>query len=1228
MAEMKIALGLVKESRRPGDVEVPVDTDRDGRPNVWVYFEGDKPTFVEGDRFDTGCHDLRVTLATWNVAERYGWETSPPVPIDVDVSPMPARGIFDWVAPSGSLPGGPTRFAELAGRHFPGLADSLRALAEENPADDDLTNKVTEFARQAIDLQPQFLKVHQDRDFGRVLRRPWGHTEQHSGFDLNGDGEGNPEVLVGFAPSGVVRIQFYEKDWRKSRGFIAAVEFEGRAVESVQYQDRRYYAVGDFWVRPDEAIRPALAERYLAPGYHQWRSKHWYAAVRLWQLGTELAALIGDLPIDGKGHPRATPAKWPRGTGFAEAEHGWEFEVDGLPAVALLSVAASLAWMRDDDLTSRLRDLADHATARREYFAALAQYRLLLRFARKLGESTTQANALESMSEIFRHVGNYDLALDCLNESVEIESSLAYARDIVKNVEKLTQDAGNPEAVRKTMQMRSHAMTLNRGCKLGTIAALHADMGNREQAEGYLAESRRLIQSVGDKYCEADLLNLQASWDIADGRWEIAQQRLERVLQMITDEMQAQQQHDRGRKLLEAGQAMHKFIVPGQRTFLEVGMRSRTSPESYRALSATLMAELLLQKSLRTEPSAGERYELLAAAMRWQNQALDWYAKGRDAAGQIVGRLHLASILTHRQEYDAALALNRQVTEEARQVRAFETVWKSLALDGLIHSRLGDLEVAVAAYERAAQEIETVRAGIRSEAVRRGFFSSKLDVYERLASLYDRQRNGKPGDERRRLDLKIWDCMERAKARTLLDMVAGEPLHVRGETVSDALRDNPLLAAQLHGGGSSVLRGDLTSREAHEQFLQQLAKQPELQELASLTTVQPVQLDAVQRELQAGDLLLEYFVTDDDLLVAVISHETLTVHRVAGYGRERIQQDVERYRRVLEQLDPGFEAPAQDLYRRLLQPLLVEFDHVRHLCVVPAGPLHYVPFGAFLLPSGEFVTEKYVLSYAPSASALVYALHRQPKDRAVAESRTLVVAEPAPRLDYGALPGAVIEGERIRNLAPAPKTLLQGLQATETSVISALEATRYFHFAGHTDLPPGGPMRAALLCTQDVDRDGRLEVREIFELDLNACEIAVLSACVTRLGRWSRGDEIVGLERAFLRAGVPTVIASLWKVDDAATSLLMEEFYTNLWQKSLPRADALSQAQWALVHNLDRLGKRRKELTSELTLRGRRGPVSPQPQAFTVETTGTATKRRKVVHPGYWAAFVLSGDWR
>ena len=72
--------------------------------------------------------------------------------------------------------------------------------------------------------------------------------------------------------------------------------------------------------------------------------------------------------------------------------------------------------------------------------------------------------------------------------------------------------------------------------------------------------------------------------------------------------------------------------------------------------------------------------------------------------------------------------------------------------------------------------------------------------------------------------------------------------------------------------------------------------------------------------------------------------------------------------------------------------------------------------------------------------------------------------------------------------------------------------------------------------------DGRLEVREVFGLDLHA-RLVVLSACETGLGKLSRGDEVVGLQRAFLYAGTPAVVTTLWKVDDRASFELIRAFY-------------------------------------------------------------------------------------
>lgn len=96
------------------------------------------------------------------------------------------------------------------------------------------------------------------------------------------------------------------------------------------------------------------------------------------------------------------------------------------------------------------------------------------------------------------------------------------------------------------------------------------------------------------------------------------------------------------------------------------------------------------------------------------------------------------------------------------------------------------------------------------------------------------------------------------------------------------------------------------------------------------------------------------------------------------------------------------------------------------------------------------------------------------------------------------------------------------------------------------------------------DRDGRLEVREVFNLDLTEANMVVLSACETALGKQSRGDELVSLSRAILYAGAPAVVASLWPVEDEATATLMTTFHERV-QAGLGPAAALGEAQ-ATVH--------------------------------------------------------------
>jgi CHAT domain-containing protein len=141
---------------------------------------------------------------------------------------------------------------------------------------------------------------------------------------------------------------------------------------------------------------------------------------------------------------------------------------------------------------------------------------------------------------------------------------------------------------------------------------------------------------------------------------------------------------------------------------------------------------------------------------------------------------------------------------------------------------------------------------------------------------------------------------------------------------------------------------------------------------------------------------------------------------------------------------------------------------------------------------------------------------------------------------------------------------------------------------------------------------GILTAEAIAGLPLDGLELAVLSACETGLGEVAGGEGVFGLQRAFHLAGARTVVASLWKVDDRATQILMAEFYRNLWEKKRSKLEALRQAQLTLLHRFDRQTGKLRGL-DEIE-------VSPKP-ANPKETSAGAP-------PLYWAAFVLSGDWR
>ncbi|MGH9425980.1 MAG: CHAT domain-containing protein, partial [Terriglobia bacterium] len=381
------------------------------------------------------------------------------------------------------------------------------------------------------------------------------------------------------------------------------------------------------------------------------------------------------------------------------------------------------------------------------------------------------------------------------------------------------------------------------------------------------------------------------------------------------------------------------------------------------------------------------------------------------------------------------------------------------------------------------------------------------------------------------------------------------------------------IKARLSGEGDGELnRGRLgkelaAAEQAYNAFLAKVRSQDK--EQASLMSVEPLTLKQVQDLLDPGQSLLEYFVTESEVFIWVVEKDKLNFQRVA-LPKSELAKAVKNLRENIATLgDPQeLREVSTALYRQLIEPVLSQIGG-KELIIVPHDVLHYLPFQALLGSDGRYLIEKYPINYLSSASLLQFT---KEKSRAMGE-RLLALGNPDlgdPKMN---LEFAEIETKEIKSLYPQSTIYLEK-EATEEKAKTLSPQNDIIHFASHAELNEDDPLSSAILLAKSDKEDGRLEVREIFGMDLKA-SLVVLSACETGLGKLSSGDELVGLTRAFIYAGTPSVVASLWNVEDSSTAQLIASFYKNL--KTMTKVEALPQAQLQLIRgnvNSDLLARR------------------------------------------------------
>lgn len=310
--------------------------------------------------------------------------------------------------------------------------------------------------------------------------------------------------------------------------------------------------------------------------------------------------------------------------------------------------------------------------------------------------------------------------------------------------------------------------------------------------------------------------------------------------------------------------------------------------------------------------------------------------------------------------------------------------------------------------------------------------------------------------------------------------------------------------------------------------------------------------------------------------------------------------------------------------------------------LVPHDVLHYVPLHVVRV-GGQYLIERNPVCYTPSASVMKYC-HQNRRDR---RERALVLGDSRNDLGY-----AREEARLVAELFGT--TAYLGEEATKAVVTTALSERReqidVLHFACHGEFDQTQALRSRILlapvrgpdadATQsDTDStEADLTAEEIFGLEMRA-DLVTLSACETGVNDRKPGDELIGLTRALIYAGTPSVIVSLWQVDDLASQVLMERFYQEL-RAGRMKADALQQAQ------VDTMRMTAGEVLAYFQEKLDRVRDANDPQRLVELGEYVRTVKRRIFaaeaddpsqhgldwrffrRPYDWAPFVLVGDWK
>ncbi len=821
------------------------------------------------------------------------------------------------------------------------------------------------------------------------------------------------------------------------------------------------------------------------------------------------------------------------------------------------------------DLSEGYRTLALLQEKGGSYPDSLASFNAALKIDRELASKALEGQGLWDMGRIYYlRLSKFDEALKAYKQALSIFKGLGNTGKTAKvllDIGLVYEQEGEYQSARtnylegiKIAEEVNDKTVFSRGNLYLANVAWHT--GDYQEAFRHQRIALTTAEELKDRKQEAMAHNLAGLTFMNLGMLEKALDSLSRSLAISSET---------GDRLDEAAAHNNIGIVHRELGNLE---KSIESFKSALGIDTELKTRWGMAYDMRNLGISYERMGRLKEALESLNSSLTLSREIGERKNEGMTIYSLGMLYMRMEKADEASKSLKEACTIGREVNLPEVTWRSLKAQAALLIQKNRPADAYMELKEAINTVEKMRGRIKVDEYKTGFLENKTDLYEEMVLLL----LGMGRVE------EAFNYAERARSRNFIDMLGNQKVNLKSAASQRLLDTERNLRGRIENleeraRGNAALQEELTkARKEYEALLIDI--KDESPELSSFVTVEPPTLPEIRKTIPKDTSLVEYMVTKEGVVIWTVGSNRIE-STIVPIGRETLKEKVVRYREMMERVTP-LEKESLELYNLLVKPVEQLIDGTKYIGIIPHDVLHYLSFSS-LFDGKRYLIEAHPIFYSPSASVLKMIVDRNVGATGrMPIQRLLVIGNPDLGDSAYDLPFAEREAGSIGREYDGSELLLRK-EATETKVKEDIGKFNGIHFASHGVYDSATPLFSTLKLTRDDANDGNLTANEVFSLNLNA-SLIMMSACQTGLGKLTTGDEIIGLNRAFIYAGAPSVISTLWRVNDAASAMIVKRFYRNYKNNDL--AESLRLAQMAA--------------------------------------------KEYYPHPAYWAGFGLTGDYR